>query len=84
MARELTQRIMKEQRIPGLQIAVIKDDRVILSETYGLANVESHVPATSTTLFPINSATKTFTGVAMMQLAEAGGRPRRPCFPLFG
>ena len=72
MARELTQRIMKEQRIPGLQIVVIKDDRVILSETYGLANVENHVPATSTTLFPINSATKTFTGVAMMQLAEAG------------
>ena len=72
LARELIQRTMKEQRIPGLQIAVIKDDRVILSEAYGLANVENHVPATSTTLFPINSATKTFTGVAMMQLVEAG------------
>ena len=72
LARELIQRTMKEQRIPGLQIAVVKDDRVVLSEAYGLANVENHVSATSTTLFPINSATKTLTGVAMMQLAEAG------------
>ncbi len=71
-ARQLIQRAMKEQGIPGLQFAVIKDEQVVLSETYGLANVENHVPATRTTLFPINSATKTFTGVAMMQLAEAG------------
>lgn len=75
-ANELTgrfiQRTMEEKRIPGLQMAVIKDDQVVLSESYGLANVENRVPATSTTLFPINSATKSFTGVAMMQLAEAG------------
>lgn len=45
---------------------------MILSESYGLANVENGVPATRTTLFPINSATKSFTGVAMMQLVEAG------------
>ncbi|MGH6754178.1 MAG: serine hydrolase domain-containing protein, partial [Bradyrhizobium sp.] len=35
------------------------------------ANVENRAPATSTTLFPINSATKSFTGVAMMQMVEA-------------
>lgn len=72
MARQAIQRTMKELRIPGLQIAVIKDGQVILSESYGLANVENRTPATRTTLFPINSATKTFTGVAMMQLVEAG------------
>ena len=72
LARQSIQRTMKEQRIPGLQIAIIKDDRVVLSESYGLANVENHVPVTGTTLFPINSATKSFTGVAIMQLVEAG------------
>jgi CubicO group peptidase (beta-lactamase class C family) len=72
LAGELIQRTMKEQRIPGLQIAVIQDDQIIFSESYGLANVENQVRATSTTLFPINSATKTFTCVAMMQLVEAG------------
>ncbi|MEO5935046.1 MAG: serine hydrolase domain-containing protein [Duganella sp.] len=72
LARQSIQRTMKEQRIPGLQIAIIKDGQIVLSESYGLANVENRVPATRTTLFPINSATKTFTGVAMMQLVEAG------------
>src|SRR5471032_3396659 len=71
-ARQLMRQAMKEQGIPGVQFVVIKDEQVVLSETYGLANVENHVPATRTTLFPINSATKTFTGVAMMQLVEAG------------
>lgn len=72
LTRRFVQETMKEQRIPGLQLAVIKDQRVVLSDSFGLANVENHVAATKTTLFPINSATKSFTGVAMMQLAEAG------------
>lgn len=71
-AREFIRRTMADKRIPGLQVAIIKDDHVVLSESHGLANVENRVPATRTTLFPINSATKSFTGVAMMQLAEAG------------
>lgn len=72
LTRQFVQTTMAKERIPGVQIAVIKDDRVVLSESYGLANVENRVPATNNTLFPINSATKSFTGVAMMQLAEAG------------
>ena len=63
---------MKERGIPGMQVAVVKDGRVVFSEAQGLANVEYKVAATPTTLFPINSATKAFTGVAVMQLVEAG------------
>lgn len=70
--RQLILRTMKERRIPGLQVAVIKDDQLVLSESYGFANVENRVPVTGQTLFPLNSGTKSFTGVAMMQLAEAG------------
>jgi len=70
--RQLVRQTMQERRIPGLQLAVVKDGRVVLSESYGLANVENRVPVSAGTLFPINSATKAFTGVAMMQLAEAG------------
>lgn len=72
LTRQFVQQTMKQQRIPGLQVAVIKDGQVVLSESYGFANVENQVPVTGKTLFPINSATKSFTGVAMMQLAEAG------------
>ncbi|MET0655225.1 MAG: serine hydrolase domain-containing protein [Pseudoxanthomonas sp.] len=70
--RKFIRKTMQEQRIPGLQIAIVKDGQVALSESYGMANVENRVPATRTTRFPLNSATKSFTGVAMMQLVEAG------------
>ncbi|MFD1786216.1 serine hydrolase domain-containing protein [Sphingomonas floccifaciens] len=63
---------MRDRRIPGLQVAVVKDGRIILQRGLGLSNVESHVPVSDKTLFAINSATKSFTGVAMMQLVEAG------------
>lgn len=67
-ARRFIRQTMQEQRIPGLQVAVIRDGRVVLSESHGFANVENRVPVSDTTLFPINSATKPFTGVALMQL----------------
>jgi len=43
-----------------------------MSEAYGVADIEQDVAANRRTLFPINSATKSFTGVAIMQLVEAG------------
>ena len=70
--RQVIKKTMQERRIPGLQIAVVQGDRLVLSESYGLANVENQQPATCKTLFPLNSATKSITGVAMMQLVEAG------------
>jgi len=72
LTRQFVQHTMTQQRIPGLQVAVIKDGQIVLSDSYGFANVENQIPVTAKTLFPINSATKSFTGVAMMQLAEAG------------
>jgi len=70
--RQFIGQTMDALRIPGLQIAVVKDGKVVLSDSHGLANVENALPATRATRFPLNSATKSFTAVAMMQLAEAG------------
>lgn len=70
--RRLIRQIMLEQRIPGLQVAVVKDGQIVLSEAYGLANVENGVLASRHTRFPLNSATKAFTGVAAAQLAQEG------------
>ena len=71
-ARQFVRQTQEQQRIPGLQVAVIQGGRVVLSESYGWANVENRVPVTAKTRFPLNSATKSFTGMAMMQLAQAG------------
>ena len=70
--RSVLKSTMAEQRIPALQVAVVVQGRVVMSEAYGVADVEQHVAASRQTLFPINSATKSFTGVAIMQLVEEG------------
>lgn len=63
---------MAALQIPGLQIAVVRDGRIVLNEALGAANLEHGVPVTPTMRFSINSATKSFTGVAALQLVEAG------------
>ena len=70
--KQFVQKVMAEKRIPGLQIAIIKNNQIELCESYGLANVENQIPVTNKTLFSINSATKAFTGVALMQMVESG------------
>lgn len=65
-------RVMQERRIPGLQVAVVQHGRVALLQSYGLANLQDSVPVTNQSVFAINSCTKAFTGVAVMQLVEAG------------
>lgn len=65
-------RQMNLRAIPGMQIAVVKDGQVVFSGVYGLANLQTPVPVTEDTVFSINSATKTFTGVEIMRLVERG------------
>ena len=65
-------REMATRKIPGLAVAVIRENRVEKIAGYGLANVEFKVPVTPATLFQVASATKPFAGVAMMMLVEQG------------
>ncbi len=60
------------QHIPGLAIAVVKDDEVILVRGLGFANIESKTPVTAETRFPIGSATKPFTAAAIATLVDDG------------
>src|SRR5215211_9313397 len=68
----LIQREMRERRIPGVQVAVVKDGKIVLSKAFGIADIQHSVPVTNKTVFPIYSCTKAFTGVAIMQLVEDG------------
>jgi CubicO group peptidase (beta-lactamase class C family) len=63
---------MQRRNIPGLQLAIIQHGRIVKTGDYGFANVQDSVPVNHKTVFPINSITKAFAGVAIMQLAEAG------------
>ncbi|RNI27811.1 serine hydrolase [Rufibacter immobilis] len=66
------QKTMKERAIPGLQVAVVRQGKIIKSGAYGVSNLEFATPVTSKTVFTFNSITKVFTGVALMQLIEQG------------
>lgn len=61
---------MRELRIPGLQLAIVKNGQIIKTESYGIANIEDSIKVNSNTTFVLNSITKAFTGVAVMQLVE--------------
>jgi len=63
---------MNDRRIPGLQLAIVKDSKIVKTANYGLANIQDSVTVSDKTVFTINSMTKAFTGVAIMQLAEQG------------
>jgi CubicO group peptidase (beta-lactamase class C family) len=56
----------------GAQIAVRKDGELLHSSAVGYADLANKTPLTTSHLFRIASHSKTFTGVAIMQLAEQG------------
>lgn len=63
---------MEKRKIPGLQLAIVKGGKIIKTSNYGLANVQDSIAVNDQTVFTINSITKAFTGIAIMQLVEAG------------
>ncbi|MDH6253362.1 CubicO group peptidase (beta-lactamase class C family) [Chryseobacterium sp. H1D6B] len=68
----IIKREMAERKIPGLQVAVIQNGKIILKKSFGTSNIQNNILVSDTTIFPINSCTKVFTGTAVMQLVEEG------------
>lgn len=64
--------LFKQSSIPGLAVTVIKKDTIAFQQTYGQANVIENRPYTNQTTQPIASISKTFIGLALMQLIEKG------------
>ena len=64
------ERAMKEWNVPGLAIAVVKDDSVIYSRGFGLREVGKPDRVDSHTLFAIGSNTKAFTSAAIAIMVD--------------
>ena len=56
----------------GISIAVIKDQKIIYSNNYGLINQDENIKASTDSIFKIASITKIFTSIAIVKLAEEG------------
>ena len=63
---------MREQNIPGVSLAVIRDGKIIKAAGYGLANVELNSPVTPQSVFTTCSIAKQFVAVGVMMLVEQG------------
>lgn len=70
MIDEYIKNQMETYSIPGLSVAVVRDDIPILMKGYGWANLELSVPATEHSVYEIASVSKPFTATATMMLVE--------------
>jgi CubicO group peptidase (beta-lactamase class C family) len=56
--------------VPGASLIIIKNGRVLLQKSYGLADLKKHVPVASSTNFRLASITKQFTAMCIMILVK--------------
>lgn len=68
----IVQKMMKEQKIVGLALAVIKGGKTVVNKGYGLANAEHNVPVTEETVIRLGSVSKQFFTAAILKLTEEG------------
>lgn len=84
---EFVGQVMKDWKVPGVAVAIVKDGKVILAKGYGERDTHKHLPVTSQTLFAIGSITKSFTVSAMGMLVDEGkldwDKPVREYLPEF-
>ncbi len=63
---------MRESKTPGLSVAIVSDGHIEYAKGFGFRNISAGLQATPRTLYGIASVTKSFTALAVMQLAEQG------------
>lgn len=66
------QRQMAIWKIPGISLVIVKGDQTVYQKGFGFADLDKKEPVTATTLFELGSASKAFTGLAILQLEEKG------------
>src|SRR4051794_6991551 len=63
-------RAVRDWHVPGLAIAVVKDDSVVFSKGYGLRELGKPGAVDAGTRFAIGSTTKAMTAVALAMLVD--------------
>jgi len=64
--------IMDEHQVPGLALAVLKDDEIIYARGFGYRDRSRRLRVDEETVFGIASVTKSFTAAAIMKLVDDG------------
>ncbi len=63
--------MMQQSGVMGLSVAVVKNNKIIYTQSFGLKDSASNTPLTDDCLFRIASISKSFSATSILQLAEA-------------
>ncbi len=69
---EYAEKAGKDWKVPGFAVAIVKDDKVVLSRGYGLRQLGKPDAVDEHSLFAIASNTKAFTAAALAILVDEG------------
>ncbi len=72
LLREKLEAERQKLHIPGMAIAIVKDDEIIFAEGFGQSETENPKSVTPETLFAVGSTTKAFTSTVIGMLADDG------------
>jgi len=64
--------ILAKTGAPSASIAVVRDGKIVYTHAYGIANLETKLPASPQMRYSIGSISKQFTAAAILMLAEEG------------
>jgi CubicO group peptidase (beta-lactamase class C family) len=84
---EIVNKGLQGLNVPGVAVAIIVEDEVVLAKGYGFKDLEKKAPMTPDTLLAIGSASKAFTVFALGTLVDEGkldwDKPLRNYIPWF-
>ena len=66
------QKALKDWDVPGMAIAIVKDDSVVFAKGYGVLDNKKGGQVDANTIFGIASNTKAYTAAALATLVDAG------------
>jgi CubicO group peptidase (beta-lactamase class C family) len=84
---EIVAKGLEGLKVPGIALAIVVEDEVVLAKGYGFKDLENKAPITADTLLAIGSSSKAFTVFALGTLADEGkldwDKPLRTYIPWF-
>jgi CubicO group peptidase (beta-lactamase class C family) len=66
------EKAMQDWQVPGLAVALVKDDRVVHIKAYGVREIGKAGRVDENTIFPIGSVSKAFTSAAVALMVQDG------------
>ena len=69
---EYVNKALKDWDVPGLALAIVKNDQIVFAKGYGVRKIGEATPVDEKTMFAIGSSSKAFTSASIAMLMDEG------------